>query len=68
MCEERRPVDLGPMIGAQAFGLKTVLVQGGVLAEPLGIDWGASAPVDRLEKLCAEYGMMPDMTIPALVW
>lgn len=54
--------------GAQAFGLKTVLVQGGVLAEPLGIEWGASAPADRLEKLCAEHGVMPDMTIPALVW
>ncbi len=54
--------------GAQAFGLKTVLVQGGVLAEPLGIDWGASAPAGRLEKLCAEHGVTPDMTIPALVW
>jgi len=54
--------------GAQAFGLKTVLVQGGVLAEPLGIDWGASAPPDRLEKLCNEHGVTPDMAIPALVW
>lgn len=54
--------------GAQAVGLKTVLVQGGVLAEPLDIAWGTSVPPDRLEKLCVEHGVIPDMTIPALVW
>ena len=53
--------------GGQAFGLKTVLVQGGVLADPLGIEWGTSAPPDRLQKLCVEHGVMPDMTIPAWV-
>jgi HAD superfamily hydrolase (TIGR01459 family) len=54
--------------GAKAVGLETVLVQGGVLAEPLGITWGESAPDDRLRALCAEHGTMPDMALPALIW
>jgi HAD superfamily hydrolase (TIGR01459 family) len=54
--------------GAKAAGLKTVLVLGGVLAEPLGIEWGELAPPERLEALCAEHGVLPDMAIPALVW
>ena len=54
--------------GAQSVGLGTVLVQGGVLAEPLGITWGESASDDRLQALCAEHGTMPDMALPALIW
>jgi HAD superfamily hydrolase (TIGR01459 family) len=54
--------------GAQKVGLATVLVLGGVLAEPLGIAWGESAPPARIEALCAEHGIMPDLAIPALLW
>jgi len=54
--------------GAAALGLGTVLVQGGVLAEPLGLAWGESAPLDRLEALCAGHGVMPEATIPVLAW
>jgi HAD superfamily hydrolase (TIGR01459 family) len=54
--------------GAKAAGLATVLVLGGVLAEPLGIEWGELAPRERLEALCAEHGVLPDIAIPALVW
>lgn len=54
--------------GAQRRGLPTVLVQGGVLAAPLGIAWGESAPPPALAALCRRRGIVPDMTIPALVW
>lgn len=54
--------------GAKAAGLETVLVLGGILADPLGIEWGDAAPADRLQALCAEHGVMPNMAIPALIW
>jgi HAD superfamily hydrolase (TIGR01459 family) len=54
--------------GAAAFDLETVLVLGGILAEPLGVAWGELAPPERIESLCAERGVMPDCAIPALIW
>ena len=54
--------------GAKAVGLDTVLVLGGILADPLGIEWGDAAPEDRLQSLCAEHGVIPDMAVPALIW
>ena len=54
--------------GAHARGLPTVLVQGGVLAAPLGLEWGQTASPAALERLCRARGVIPDMTIPALVW
>lgn len=54
--------------GAKAVGLETLLVLGGVLAEPLGLAWGESAPAERIAALCADHGVMPEMAIPALVW
>lgn len=54
--------------GARARGIPTVLVQGGVLAEPLGIAWGESAEPERLARLCRRRGVVPDMALPALVW
>ena len=54
--------------GAKAVGLDTVLVLGGILADPLGIEWGDAAPEDRLQLLCAERGVIPDMVVPALIW
>ena len=54
--------------GARAVGLATVLVLGGVLAEALEIKWGESAPAARIEALCADHGITPDLAIPALLW
>ena len=54
--------------GARAKGLPAVLVQGGVLAEALGVAWGRSAPPETLEALCRARGVIPDMTLPALIW
>ena len=54
--------------GAKGAGLPAVLVQGGVLAEALGVRWGGSAAPDALERLCRRRGGIPDMAIPALVW
>ena len=54
--------------GAKAVGLETLLVLGGILADPLGIEWGDAAPEDRLQSLCAEHGVIPDMAVPALIW
>lgn len=54
--------------GARRRGLPAVLVQGGVLAEALGIAWGRSAPPETIETVCRERGIVPDMTLPALVW
>ncbi len=54
--------------GASAAGLETVLVLGGILAEPLGIAWGELAPPERIEALCAKHAITPDRAIPALIW
>ncbi len=54
--------------GAQGKGIPSVLVQGGVLAEPLGIAWGDAADPETLEDLCRHRGIVPDMAVPALIW
>ena len=54
--------------GARRRGLPAVLVQGGVLAEALGVAWGETARPEVLARLCRERGVVPDMAIPALVW
>lgn len=71
--EKRRILALGDTLetdiaGAQKVGLDTALVVGGVLAEPLGIAWGEMPPVARIELLCRQNGVMPNMALPALIW
>ena len=54
--------------GAQGVGLETMLVLGGILAEPLGLAWGDSASPERIAALCTTHGVMPRMAIPTLAW
>ena len=54
--------------GANAAGLDSLLVTGGILAEALGVAPDEPPTKDRLASLCAEIGHQPGMAIPALRW
>ena len=54
--------------GAQAVGLTTALVMGGILAKQLNIAWGEAPAPDRLEKLCTDQGIFPDFALPTFTW
>jgi HAD superfamily hydrolase (TIGR01459 family) len=54
--------------GAQAAGLDSILVTGGIHAEALGVGPGALPPAERLEALCQAVGVWPTAAVPGLRW
>lgn len=56
------------IIGAQAAGLDSLLVTGGLLADAWGVDRATPPEPARLEAACREAGVTPTAAIPAFVW
>ena len=54
--------------GAQAVGLTTALVLGGILAKQLNIAGGEAPAPNRLERLCTDQGIFPDFALPTFTW
>ena len=54
--------------GAQAVGLTTALVLGGILAKQLNIAWGEAPAPNSLERLCTDQGIFPDFALPTFTW
>jgi HAD superfamily hydrolase (TIGR01459 family) len=54
--------------GAQAAGLDSILVTGGIHAEALGVRPGELPPLERLEALCGAIGVRPTAAVPGLRW
>ncbi len=56
------------ILGAQAAGLDSLLVTGGLLADAWGVDRATPPEVARLEAACRRAGVTPTAAIPAFVW
>lgn len=54
--------------GANAAGMASILVAGGIHLEELGAEWGAPVDPDRLEAAVAKSGQRPTALIPAMRW
>jgi HAD superfamily hydrolase (TIGR01459 family) len=54
--------------GAQAAGIASVFVPGGIHGDELGIAHGALPDAAALDALCAHAGHWPDGAIPAFTW
>ena len=59
---------LTDIAGAQALGLDTVLVAGGIHGDALGMGEGGGLDGRRLTEFCVRAGHMPTAAIPAFVW
>jgi len=53
--------------GAQAFGIDSAFVGGGIHRGDLQIQEGALPPPELVEKLCEHYGIWPTYVIPGLI-
>ncbi len=51
--------------GASDFGIDSVLVTGGILANNLGINYTQSAEKSKLEAICEKYQLFPKFVIPS---
>ncbi|UEM22299.1 TIGR01459 family HAD-type hydrolase [Skermanella mucosa] len=56
------------LAGAEAAGLDTVLVTGGLHCRDLGTAWGEAPDPGRLAALCAAAGRRPRAVLPTLNW
>lgn len=54
--------------GANAAGMDSILVAGGIHLEELGGAWGAPVAPDRLDAAAAKAGERPALLMPALRW
>jgi HAD superfamily hydrolase (TIGR01459 family) len=54
--------------GAAAAGIDSILATGGIHAETLGVGPDALPEPARLEALCVEVGIRPQMAMPGLRW
>ncbi|HUA51225.1 MAG TPA: TIGR01459 family HAD-type hydrolase [Candidatus Sulfotelmatobacter sp.] len=54
--------------GAAAAGIDSILATGGIHAEALGVGPGELPAPERLEALCVEVGVRPQMAAPGLRW
>jgi HAD superfamily hydrolase (TIGR01459 family) len=54
--------------GAEAVGIASVLIPGGIHGDEFGIAHGDLPDAAALEALCARAGHWPDMAIPAFLW
>lgn len=54
--------------GAKAAGVASALVAGGIHACEIGAGADGSFDARALDALCAQVGLRPDFTLPALVW
>jgi HAD superfamily hydrolase (TIGR01459 family) len=52
--------------GAGDFGIDSLLVTGGILANSLGIKYWQTADKTKLEKVCDSYQLFPKFVIPSL--
>ncbi len=73
VADKRRVVALGDSLrtdiaGAQAAGIASVLVPGGIHGDALGIKHGELPDSAALDALCAHEGHWPDAAIPAFTW
>ena len=56
------------VIGAKNAGLKSVLVAGGIYADPMGIKAGEMPSESAFEKVAANYAQRPDFVMPLFQW
>ncbi|WP_247880991.1 TIGR01459 family HAD-type hydrolase [Skermanella sp. TT6] len=56
------------LAGAEAAGLDSVLVTGGLHRQDLGTTWGEAPDAGRLAALCAAAGRRPRAVLPTLRW
>lgn len=54
--------------GANAAGMDSILVAGGIHLDELGAAWGAPVDPARLEAAVAKAGQRPSALLPALIW
>jgi HAD superfamily hydrolase (TIGR01459 family) len=54
--------------GANAAGIDSVLVTGGIHAEELGIAWGETPDPARLEQVIADHGETPTAAMATFAW
>ncbi len=71
--ERRRMLVVGDslatdILGAQAVGLDSLLVTGGLLADAWGADRASPPEAAQLAAACQEAGVAPTAAIPAFVW
>lgn len=54
--------------GANAAGIDSVLVTGGIHRAELGLDWGATPSAEAVAKLLAAHAATPTAVIPTFQW